>query len=461
MASTAPNHALDGESKKAEIISILSVCCFLSTALVILRVFTRSYVVRAFGPDDWTLVVAQVLALGAALTIFMEQHFGLGQHIWTIGDDMVPYLESFYASMLVYNAAIVTVKISIVLMYRRIFNVGKHMQRATLATLIFLCAWGVALVVTLSQVCIPARAFWEPENVPGGGKCMPLVPVFFVPAVINMITDFIIFLMPLPAIRQLQLPLKQKIILSLILCLGLFTCVISIVRLSTLDAAATSSDSTWDNTEAALWSYLELTIAIIAACLPTLRPFMGRYFPRFMAILGGNLSGNSGGTGGGNHGNAAGLSAGGHRTELATWGGTTGRDVHKSHGSVAKGSPSDSTDALYDADPEIALHELDTTTTTKEDMLDNSGPGRKPPRRGSRRGTETPGGNIVEGYRQHVERRQGKNETVIGVASPGSRESDGSSELLQYGTSPGEQYRYPAGIRATTVIKQEYNYQTG
>ena len=66
------------------------------------------------------------------------------------------------------------------------------------------------------------------------------------------------------------------------------TCVISIIRLCTLDSAATSPDSTWSNTQAALWSILELTVAMTAACLPTLRPFVSRFFPRLMASISNN-----------------------------------------------------------------------------------------------------------------------------------------------------------------------------
>ncbi len=59
-SSDPPDHSLDSQSKKTEIVSILPVCCVLTTTLVTLRVITRVYIVRAFGPDDWTVVVAQV-----------------------------------------------------------------------------------------------------------------------------------------------------------------------------------------------------------------------------------------------------------------------------------------------------------------------------------------------------------------------------------------------------------------
>lgn len=65
--------ALDGQTKVPEIISIITVCCVLTSTLVLLRVVTRAWIVRAFGPDDWVLVVAQVLSVAAATAI------GLGE----------------------------------------------------------------------------------------------------------------------------------------------------------------------------------------------------------------------------------------------------------------------------------------------------------------------------------------------------------------------------------------------
>jgi hypothetical protein len=53
------------------------------------------------------------------------------------------------------------------------------------------------------------------------------------------------------------------------------------VRLSALKTATDITDPTWTNTDAATWSYLELSMAIIAACLPTLRPLALKFVPGF------------------------------------------------------------------------------------------------------------------------------------------------------------------------------------
>jgi hypothetical protein len=187
------------------------------------------------------------------------------------------------------------------------------------------------------------------------------------------------------------------------------------VRLSTLDAAATSPDSTWSNTEAALWSYLELTIAMMASCLPTLRPFMAKYFPRLMAS---SISG----------------SGGSHDADLSgprqpTWGGTGGELGSKKRVRGAP-KPTDSTDELYivNSDAEMGL-ELTGTNSVGKAVDDH-----------------------VEGYKAGVARRTGRNETVIGAGTE-SRSSEQSSldDAVQEAESRGRN-----GIRATTVIKQEY-----
>jgi hypothetical protein len=52
-----------------------------------------------------------------------------------------------------------------------------------------------------------------------------------------------------------------------------------VVRLFALKSATTSTDPTWDNVSAAIWSVIELNCGIMCASLPTLRPLMRKIFP--------------------------------------------------------------------------------------------------------------------------------------------------------------------------------------
>lgn len=50
--------------------------------------------------------------------------------------------------------------------------------------------------------------------------------------------------------------------------------------MQTLSVAAKTEDGTWDNTDAAVWSFVELSVGVLAACLPTLRPIFAKMVPR-------------------------------------------------------------------------------------------------------------------------------------------------------------------------------------
>ncbi|ROT36767.1 hypothetical protein SODALDRAFT_340963 [Sodiomyces alkalinus F11] len=270
----------DDESRFAEICAILVVGAALSTLAVTLRSITRLFLVRRFGLDDGIMVVAQVLAIGTAVAIGIESKYGLGSHTWVQPDEhFVPYMKAFYSSIVVYNVSMCLVKISILLQYRRIFPVGM-IQTITFYGIAFLVAWAVTLCFLLPMVCMPVEKFWD-ATIPG--RCLDSLAIWYVMASINVATDFIIFAMPLPVIRSLQLPRRQKLMLVGVFGLGLLTCIISIIRIRTLKVAASTDDPNWDNVDAATWSFLEVSIAVIAACLPTLRPLFSTLMPRAFA----------------------------------------------------------------------------------------------------------------------------------------------------------------------------------
>jgi hypothetical protein len=74
--------------------------------------------------------------------------------------------------------------------------------------------------------------------------------------------------------QHLHVPASQVFLLT-----GRSICVVSILRLPVLIAAAKSKDPTGDNPAVAKWSIVELNVAIICASLTTLRPLILRCFP--------------------------------------------------------------------------------------------------------------------------------------------------------------------------------------
>lgn len=122
-----------------------------------------------------------------------------------------------YVVIIFYNICTNVIKLSFLLQYRR-FLAGKWTLR--------LCNWLafalipallVASVALLGTACFPITVILPSM----AGKCLPQIPVWYFTGSMSIITDFVIFLIPLPAIFKLKIPnKKQKAILLLIFSLG-------------------------------------------------------------------------------------------------------------------------------------------------------------------------------------------------------------------------------------------------
>ena len=152
--------------------------------------------------------------------------------------------------------------------------------------------YGVWLFSSSILNCVPIARNWDKTV---QGKCLPTTPLWLINATLNIATDIMIILLPMPVISSLRLPLKQKLWLCNSLCIWLpvwyspyelcqqltdlsehrcSVCVVSVLRLNSLCLGSKTTDPTWDYVGVAIWSSVELNTAIICTCLPTLKPLV-------------------------------------------------------------------------------------------------------------------------------------------------------------------------------------------
>ncbi len=76
-------------------------------------------------------------------------------------------------------------------------------------------------------------------------------------------------------------------------------CIASIIRLHALYVVSVSDDITWDNPGTAIWSSIELNVAIICTSISVLKPLLSRIIPGLLSgVRSKAKSGGTGGTGG-------------------------------------------------------------------------------------------------------------------------------------------------------------------
>ncbi len=131
-----------------------------------------------------------------------------------------------------------------------------------------------SIIATIFQ-CTPVdRAF--NKLIPG--TCISNSIFWYANGSFSIATDVIILGHSHALIYQLQIPKIQKIALVVVLALGGFVVITSCLRMTTINIAATSPDSTYD-IASTMWTMIEMNVAIVCACSPMIRPLLVRLFP--------------------------------------------------------------------------------------------------------------------------------------------------------------------------------------
>jgi len=129
----------------------------------------------------------------------------------------------------------------------------------------------IAVFLTISLGCYPIQKNWQVVPIPPW-KCRFRPQLFVVVAVLNILTDAALLLIPIPMLWKLKLPLRKKLIISIILSSGLLVITAAIIRVVySLDAEPSAANIN-------RWGVRETIIGIIAINIPILRPLFTSAF---------------------------------------------------------------------------------------------------------------------------------------------------------------------------------------
>ncbi|KAL2277185.1 hypothetical protein FJTKL_00189 [Diaporthe vaccinii] len=197
--------------------------------------------------------------------------YGLGVPIQEVPlQDLSKVLMYLWASILCYAVSLAAIKTSILLQFLR-FLVGPRVTRFCWVMVGVCICYGIASVFATIFFCVPVSGFWSPSPT---DKCISRQGLWLTHSAINIVTDVIIFLIPVPTVLRLNMNMRQKIAVIGVFCVGIIVCLITMLRLDSIITVARTSNVTRDNVRVAVWSNAELTTAIFCATLSGIKPFV-------------------------------------------------------------------------------------------------------------------------------------------------------------------------------------------
>ncbi|KAI1421990.1 hypothetical protein F5Y12DRAFT_765109 [Xylaria sp. FL1777] len=250
------------------------IAIFLSimTILVAMRMYSRLWIIKRAGPDDWTALLAGLFAAGLASTALYQLSQGwFGPHTWNIR--LIVFLSPTYNRLIFVllffvPAASFLVKVSILLFIRRIFprNVSPKTAYAIWAGLTLNILAYTILIIYTGVVCGPRPS--EGGQLPAACTARNRKNQGIASASLNASLDLYVLAIAIPPISALKMARKKKIGIISVLCVGLVAFAFSLISL--YYRTGSDYDPAYNQTVPLIFTVLEPVIGVITACLPAI-----------------------------------------------------------------------------------------------------------------------------------------------------------------------------------------------
>lgn len=166
------------------------------------------------------------------------------------------------------------IKISVAIMLLRL-EPAKMMRHFLFFMIFIQIATAVYNTVIQAIQCFPFEASWDilklkyPDAVCLDRTVIGMHQIII--ASINIATDVAFALLPISFLRKVQRPLRERIIIGILMALGLVAAVCSIMKAVEAARFGLTDDPNAEGITIGTWSLVEEQVAFIAACVPCLR----------------------------------------------------------------------------------------------------------------------------------------------------------------------------------------------
>ncbi|MCJ1424962.1 hypothetical protein MMC29_002850 [Sticta canariensis] len=289
----------------------LTVVCIvgliLGTTITAMRLWTKGFLMRTAGWDDYTCVVALagilIWTCAQVKSRLSQSHpgstslLGWGRPSYNIRTTHAVYMlhgKLQFMAQAAYLFSIGTVKVSILFMYLRAFTGNKTFKYTCWVLICLITAAHMVAFLGWVFSIIPVSCHWTyyPTDEEYARRCNStslgniLVHYSLFLNIFTVILDLVILYLPCKPVWRLQLAKRQRISILIILFAGVIVTVASLLRLGYFVARfyGSGGDTTLTEFRVNLITTIELDIALLCCCLPILKPFLRQYAPSVLRL---------------------------------------------------------------------------------------------------------------------------------------------------------------------------------
>lgn len=261
-------------------ISVFAVFQTLITVSCALRFWARSISGVRLALNDYLILSAwfwtSAIGVCAVLSVVLG---AAGRHMdeGVTHANILALQKLFVPGAFFWALANTSVKLSMLHFYTKLFSspqFGVFKRVVQIIAVLTLCYCTVIILETF-LLCRPFAFNWDKTI--ANGYCANIHLAYFTAGLINLVLDVAIVALPLPMLWNLQLPIFKKFGIMFMLSIGIFICIITVLRLLAI-RRLDFTNFTYTACQVQMWSILEPQLGIINACLPLMLPGIRRLF---------------------------------------------------------------------------------------------------------------------------------------------------------------------------------------
>lgn len=223
--------------------------------------------------------MAWLLGVSYSVIALIMGHYGGGLHYSNVPiEHRAPFEKTVYVAMVTYGPTAYLTKVCLLWIMTRVFN---PVRKAALFIYVFrgiMLAYYISAVIVKIRICSPIAKFWDTDI---DGTCLDKTSIILADAVVSVVSDLIILILPLPLTMDLQMSMKKMMTVIAILGAGGFAVVASIIRLALIVVTGQSKDVTLAFMRINMLGNAEVSIGVICTSLPALSALVTRNYHEY------------------------------------------------------------------------------------------------------------------------------------------------------------------------------------
>jgi hypothetical protein len=264
---------------------ILTLVGAIGAVLSLLSIGLRFYARRVYHAgsirwDDWFILIAGITLIATDVLIIVANAINPNgaevasnkdpTYVYTEKD--IKYTQLSFICTVIYYTIVSATKMSILLMYDRLFSVSRSFRRQIVALCFLTGAFWVGTTLSNCLNCIPIKYVWINADA-DPRYCINYNLYWLGCGVAESVLDLMIILMPIRVVYGLNLSRGKRVAVAAVFLLGAFVILSGVVKVI-LSYIPGSRQPDFSRT--ALWTVVHVCTGIICACLPVCWPVLKR-----------------------------------------------------------------------------------------------------------------------------------------------------------------------------------------